>query len=134
MCEFKDFWYEQFWLSAFLSSIWRSEKSPKNVTFEILRWNDKVFSIFEFSYQNWSESLMLKVNYNFARKFKIEMFSCKITVFENHRKVLTLRAKRATFTFWVDKSSLKVPKTVNFGEFLISLKLAVKQCYQIDHF
>ena len=30
----------------------------------------------------------------------------------------TLRAKRATFTFWVDKSSLKMPKMVNFGEFL----------------
>ena len=30
----------------------------------------------------------------------------------------TLRAKRATFTFWVDKSSLKGPKMVNFGEFL----------------
>ena len=30
----------------------------------------------------------------------------------------TLRAKRATFTFWVDKSWLKIPKLVNFGEFL----------------
>ena len=26
----------------------------------------------------------------------------------------TLRAKRATFTFWVDKSSSKIPKMVNF--------------------
>ena len=30
----------------------------------------------------------------------------------------TLRAKRATFTFWVDKSKLKMPKTIHFGEFL----------------
>ena len=30
----------------------------------------------------------------------------------------TLRARRATFTFWVDKSSLKMPKMANFGEFL----------------
>ena len=30
----------------------------------------------------------------------------------------TLRAKRATFTFWVDKSCLKMPKMVHFGEFL----------------
>ena len=29
-----------------------------------------------------------------------------------------MRAKRATFTFWVAKSSLKMPKMVNFGEFL----------------
>ena len=35
-----------------------------------------------------------------------------LTVFENHRKKShsTLRAKRATFTFWVNKSSLKMPK------------------------
>ena len=30
----------------------------------------------------------------------------------------TMRAKRATFTFWVDKSLLKMPKMVHFGEFL----------------
>ena len=29
-----------------------------------------------------------------------------------------LRAKRATFTFWVDKSWLKMPKNVHFSEFL----------------
>ena len=29
----------------------------------------------------------------------------------------TLRVKRASFTFWMDKSSLKRPKIVNFGEF-----------------
>ena len=28
----------------------------------------------------------------------------------------TLRAKRATFRIWVDKSSLKMPKVVNFSE------------------
>ena len=42
------------------------------------------------------------------------------TVFENHRKKSRsiLRAKRATFTFRVGKSSLKMPKIVNFDEFL----------------
>ena len=30
----------------------------------------------------------------------------------------TLRAKRASFSFWMDKSSLKMPKIVQFGEFL----------------
>ena len=30
----------------------------------------------------------------------------------------TLRAKRAMFTFRVEKSSLKMPKMVNFDEFL----------------
>ena len=31
---------------------------------------------------------------------------------------VALRAERATFTFWVAKSSLKMPKLVNFGELL----------------
>ena len=31
---------------------------------------------------------------------------------------LTLRAKRATFTFWVDKISSKMPKMIHFDEFL----------------
>ena len=52
------------------------------------------------------------------------------TVFENHRKVSFNIAKWAKFTFWVDKSSLKMPQIVNFGEFLKNLKLAVNQCYQ----
>ena len=49
-------------------------------------------------------------------------FMSTLTVFENHRKSLIqhcdLRAKRATFTFSVDKSSSKRPKMVHFGEFL----------------
>ena len=42
------------------------------------------------------------------------------TVFENPTKRYhsTLRAKRATFTFLVDKSKLKMPKMFHFGEFL----------------
>ena len=42
------------------------------------------------------------------------------TVFANHRKsiIQKWRAKRATFTFWVDKSWLKMPKMIHFGEFL----------------
>ena len=35
-----------------------------------------------------------------------------------------MRAKRATFTIWVDKSSIKMPF------WLENLRLAVKQCYQ----
>ena len=46
-------------------------------------------------------------------------------MFENHREKShsTLRAKRAEFTFLMDKSSLKMPKIVNFGEFLKAEKL-----------
>ena len=40
-------------------------------------------------------------------------------MFENRLKKShsTLRAKRATFTFWMNKSLLKMPKIVNFGDF-----------------
>ena len=52
------------------------------------------------------------------------------TVFENHRKKShsTLRAKRATFTFWVDKKSFKMPKIGNF--WWVFENLVAKQCYQ----
>ena len=45
--------------------------------------------------------------------YKLKYKSNKFTVFENYRKRShsTLRAKRAPFTFWVAKSSLKMPKT-----------------------
>ena len=38
----------------------------------------------------------------------------------------TLRAKRARFTFWVDKASSKMPQKVHYK----NLKFAIKQCYQ----
>ena len=43
----------------------------------------------------------------------------KITVFENHRKsrISTLRAKRAMFTFWVDKSWFEMQKMFNLATF-----------------
>ena len=54
----------------------------------------------------------------FTRKFTT-MGSTLITGFENHKKYhTTLRAKRATFTFWMHKSSLKMPKLVHYGEIL----------------
>ena len=41
-----------------------------------------------------------------------------VTVFENRRKSLIHCERSELFTFWVDKSSLKMPKMVHFGEFL----------------
>ena len=46
----------------------------------------------------------------------------------------TLRAKRATFTFWADKSWLKIAKNGLIWRVFENLKLAVKQCYQTGHF
>ena len=41
-----------------------------------------------------------------------------------------MRAKRATFTFWVDKSSLIKSQKWSICRVFEKLKLAVKQCYQ----
>ena len=40
-----------------------------------------------------------------------------LMVFENYKKVSLLRAKRATFSFLVDKSSVKMAKMVHFDKF-----------------
>ena len=50
---------------------------------------------------------------------KVHLFHSVHGVWKSQKKShSTLRAKRATFTFWVDKSWLKMPKMVHFGEFL----------------
>ena len=46
----------------------------------------------------------------------------------------TLRAERATFTFWVDKKLIKNAKNGPFWRVFENLKLAVKQCYQTGQF
>ena len=45
-----------------------------------------------------------------------------------------MRAKRATFTFWVDKSWLKNAQNGPFWRLFEDLKLAVKQTYQTNQF
>ena len=45
----------------------------------------------------------------------------------------TLRAKRATFTYWVDKSWLRC-QNGEFWQVFENLKLGVKQCYQTGQF
>ena len=71
-----------------------------------------------------------------SSRWLLVQLELKITVFEKSQKMShsTLRAKRAAFTFWVDNSWLKSPKMVQFWRVLRSLKIAVKQCYQISHF
>ena len=68
------------------------------------------------------------VHFVFYRKWKwgtfFEKGSILFTVFENHRKSLIQNCERSE-----DKSSLKMPKMVDFGRVFENLKLAVKQCY-----
>ena len=66
-----------------------------------------------------AENAMQKIDATHLVRYLSSLCYC-LTVFENQRKKShsTLRAKRATFTFWVDKSYFKMPKMVHFGEFL----------------
>ena len=60
---------------------------------------------------------------------KISAF-CKskiFTVFENHRKsLIRLRAKRATFTFWMDNSSRQNSQTVLYDRSILFGKILVE--------
>ena len=67
------------------------------------------------------------LNYYICIGHNPDLYPVQGTVFENHRKCLI---QHSTFKSWVDKSSLKLPKMVNFGD----LNLAVKQCYQTGSF
>ena len=60
---------------------------------------------------------VIKIHHDYA---SIDFLIKENTVFENRPKKShsKLRAKRATFTFLVDNCWLKMPKMVNFGEFL----------------
>mgnify|MGYP006903934288 FL=1 len=65
--------------------------------------------------ENESENILSKWK---TGKFRT-IFSNVHGVWKSQKKShSTLRAKRATFRFWVDKSWLKMPKMVHFGEFL----------------
>ena len=55
-------------------------------------------------------------------------------VWKSQKKSHSTRAKRATFTFWVDKSSLKEAKNGPIWRVFENLMLAVKQSYQTGQF
>ena len=64
--------------------------------------------------------LVMKVTYIHVHfDMRASYFGNPHNVWKSQKKShSTLRAKRATFTFWVDKSWLKMPKMVHFCEFL----------------
>ena len=74
------------------------------------------------SWKDWKRRFVWStwICYSTSQRRTESFWKKRLIVFENHRKSLnsTLRAKRATFTFCVDKSSLIRPKMVHFGEFL----------------
>ena len=81
--------------------------------------------------ENESENILSKWK---TGKFRT-IFSNVHGVWKSQKKShSTLRAKRATFRFWVDKSSLKMPKNGQFWRIFENLKLAVKQSYQTGQF
>ena len=69
--------------------------------------------------------IQIQVHFELNDQFKVH----RGTVFENYRKSLILqwRAKRATFAFWVDKSSLKIPKNCQFWQVFENLNHVARQ-------
>ena len=59
-----------------------------------------------------------KMMWNIAQQYYCHNIYRTPQCLKTTKKVFTLRAKRATFTFRVDKSSSKMPKMARFGEFL----------------
>ena len=80
-------------------------------------------------------SMVPKAEHLHSVDFNIEIFTAPHGVWKSQKKShSSLRAKRATFTFWMDKSSLKNAKNGQFWRVFENLKLAVKQCYQTGQF
>ena len=65
-----------------------------------------IFRSYIFRFRDKFDELALRINYGNQTKARC----LKIT-----KKSRSTRAKRATFTLWVDKSSLKTPKMVSFN-------------------
>ena len=83
----------------------------------------------------WCYSLSISFSMQKTLKCKNVFFFSYFSLFlaQKHRRIhgvwksqkkshSTLRAKRATFTVWVDKSSSKMPKMVPFDEFFEKFK------------
>ena len=70
------------------------------------------FNVFFLLRPDYSNGFVLKSNW------KGVFFRCLHGVWKPQKKYhSTLRAKRATFTFWMDKSSLKMPKMLILASF-----------------
>ena len=61
---------------------------------------------------------------------KLSQLTCHGVWKSQKKSHSSLRAKRAKFTFWVDKNSSKMPKNVNFGQFLknVTFWVIFKHC------
>ena len=81
-----------------------------------------------------------KVSENLKDDLLLEMEgNSEVSVFENHRKSLVQHCERSYttliwFIFWVDKTSLKMPKMLNLAIFWKREAFLVKQCYQTGQF
>ena len=108
--------------SSPLQNAFQSVKGP-------LRWCLPWRSLFS---RNWRMTDVCKIAFFSLASIPFEPWEFKhFSVWKSQKKShSTLRA----YTFWVDKSLLKMPKMVHFGEFFENLKLAVKQCYQTGQF
>ena len=84
-----------------------------------------IFRSYIFRFRDKFDELALRINYGNQTKARC----LKIT-----KKSRSTRAKRATFTLWVDKSWWKKAKNGPFWQVFENLRLRVKQCYQTSNF
>ena len=82
-----------------------------------------------------SVTLSLRKNRFQCAKYKTINYTILKVEFMSENSISTLRAKRATFTFKVDKSSMKMPKKIGqFWRVFENLNFAFKKCYQTGQF
>ena len=115
-------------------------RSTKLKTFSSYRKNPKLLNIVAYCWTKKIQSRSITSAPSFSvGKWIKRMFICKKGtatlhthgVWKSQKKSHSrLRAKRATFTFWVDRSSSKW----SIWRVFENLKLAVKQCYQTGQF
>ena len=87
--------------------------------FESLGFKSLRFSLSSFNrrWMSWSKSMFASWS-KFWKKIRFQYHSVWKSLKKSHS---ILRAKRATFTFWVAKSSLKMQKMVNFDYLLLKV-------------
>ena len=118
-------WYVFTCVDGCVPSQW--EKSPRTERCEVLLTSLPMPTIFD---AKKAFFISLRCPCTSSSRWLLVQLELKITVFEKSQKMShsTLRAKRAAFTFWVDKSSSKMPKMVNWASFWSV------RCYQTGHF
>ena len=111
-------WTKSFFSSRILLKVQMKRRRPSNQKIlrkhwqRVLMWKTWLticeFTRADSSWKDWKRRFVWStwICYSTSQRRTESFWKKRLIVFDNHRKSLnsTLRAKRATFTFWVDKS------------------------------